>query len=92
MERVIIWALFGVGLSMAPLVIVAALGWEPSTGRSALVALVCNEELLAVALTLGGAAAADVLIRSTGAFRPVKLLVGGLTFLATVACVAFMLS
>ncbi len=75
-------------MSLTPLLIVAVLAWEPSTGRAGLVALLCNEALLAVALTLGGAAAAGLLTRSAGAVRPLKLLIGGLTFLATVACVA----
>ena len=40
--------------------------------------------MLAVALTLGGAAAADVLTKSAGRLRPLKLAVGGLTFVATI--------
>jgi hypothetical protein len=79
-ERVIVWLLFGVGLSLTPLLIVAAMGWSPSNGTQGLLRLLCNEELLAIALTLGGAAAADVLTRSSGRFRLLKLFMGGVTF------------
>lgn len=61
-ERIIIWIIFGFALSMTPLVIVAEMGWVPASGIPGFVRLLCNEEMLAVALTLGGAAAADVLI------------------------------
>jgi hypothetical protein len=87
-ERIIIWIIFGFALSMTPLVIVAEMGWVPASGIPGFMRLLCNEEMLAVALTLGGAAAADVLIRSAGPLRPLKLIVGGITFLATVFSVA----
>jgi hypothetical protein len=87
-ERIIIWIIFGFALSMTPLVIVAGIGWLPASGIPGFMQLLCNEEMLAVALTLGGTAAADVLIRSTGPLRPLKLIVGGVTFLATVFSVA----
>lgn len=87
-ERVIIWLIFGFALSMAPLVIVAFMGWMPMSGASGFVKFICNEDLLAVALTLGGAAAADVLTKSAGALRLLKLLVGGLTSVASVLSVA----
>jgi hypothetical protein len=87
-ERVIIWVLFGVTLSLTPLLIVAAIGWVPATGVNGFATLLCNEEILAVALTLGGAAAADVLTSSDPFLRLVKLSVGGITFLATIACMA----
>jgi hypothetical protein len=78
------WMIFGFVLSMTPLVIVAGMGWMPVSGAPGFIRLLCNEEMLAVALTLGGAAAADVLTKSAGRLRPLKLAVGGLTFVATV--------
>jgi hypothetical protein len=87
-ERVIIWLIFGFALSMAPLMIVAFMGWMPASGVSGFIRFISNEDLLAVALTLGGAAAADVLTKSAGALRLLKLLVGGLTSLASVFSVA----
>jgi hypothetical protein len=84
-ERVIMWMIFGFALSMTPLVIVAGMDWMPVSGVRGFIRLLCNEEMLAVALTLGGAAAADVLTKSTGRLRPLKLAVGGLTFIATVS-------
>ena len=82
-ERVIIWLLFGVALALTPLLIVAVIGWFPATGAKGFVALLCNEDLLAVALNLGGAAAADVLTSREPGLRLAKLVVGGITFLAT---------
>jgi hypothetical protein len=78
------WMIFGVALSLTPLVIVAGMGWMPVSGASGFMRLLCNEEMLAIALTLGGAAAADVLTNSAGRLRPLKLVVGGLTFIATI--------
>ena len=78
------WMIFGFALSLTPLVIVAGMGWMPVSGASGFMRLLCNEEMLAIALTLGGAAAADVLTNSAGRLRPLKLAVGGLTFVATI--------
>lgn len=83
-ERVIMWMIFGFALSLTPLVIVAGMGWMPASGVPGFIQLLCNEEMLAVALTLGGAAAADVLTKSAGRLRRLKLAVGGLTFIATI--------
>lgn len=83
-ERVVVWVLFGVVLSMTPLVVVAAIGWEPQSGLDGFMTLVCNEDLLAVALTLGGAAAADLPTNSQPPWRVVKLGVGGITFLTAI--------
>ena len=81
------WSLFGVLLSLLPLTIVAFLAWDPD-GHTSIWSLLTNEELLAVALTLGGASAADVLANSSGRFRAAKVTAGGLTLLATLCAVA----
>ena len=86
LERLIIWSIFGVTLSLTPLVVVAFMTWDPAGGVLALFRLVLNEELLAIALTLGGAASAGVLIHNQGHLRVLKILAGGLTFLATLDC------
>jgi len=64
--------------------------WDPS-GHTTMLSLLSNEELLAVALTLGGASAADVLANSSGRFQVAKLTAGGLTLLATLGAVALYL-
>ncbi len=84
-ERMIVWLLFGVALALTPLLIVAGIGWFPATGAKGFVALLCNEDLLAVALTLGGASAADVLTSREPGLRLAKLAAGGVTFLASLA-------
>ena len=86
LERLVIWSIFGLILSMTPLAVVVFMTWQPSAGVAGFLRLTCNEDLLAVALTLGGAAAADVLIHSSGRLRVIKIIGGGLTFLATVDC------
>ena len=88
LERLIVWSIFGVGLSLTPLIVVAAMGWLPASGPGTFLRLLCNEDFLAVALTLGGAAAADVLIHSAEPWRRAKIFVGGITFLNTIVCVA----
>jgi hypothetical protein len=85
--RLIMWVIFGFALSLVPLVVVAFLAWEPN-GPKTLLTVLSNEELLAVALTLGGASAADVLSNAAGPFRNVKLIAGGTTLLATILAVA----
>src|SRR5271168_847839 len=87
LARLIMWCLFGVLLSLMPLGIVAFLVRDPS-GHKTIWALLGNEELLAVALTLGGASAADVLANSSGPFQAAKLTAGGLTLIATFCAVA----
>jgi hypothetical protein len=67
-ERLIMWVMFGFGLSLIPLLIAAGLTWEPN-GQRTFLAILSNEELLAVALTLGGAASANVLANASGPFR-----------------------
>ena len=32
LERLIVWSIFGVGLSLTPLIVVAAMGWLPASG------------------------------------------------------------
>src|SRR5436853_4813461 len=85
--RLIMWLIFGCALSLVPLLVVATLSWEPS-GEKTFLRLLSNEELLAVALTLGGASAADALSHASGRFRNFKLIAGGGTLLATICAVA----
>jgi hypothetical protein len=59
LERIIFWVIFGFGLSLTPLIAVAAIGWSSTTGANAFFRLLFQEDPLAVALTLGGASAAS---------------------------------
>jgi hypothetical protein len=86
LARLIIWILFGVILSLAPLLIVAITIWQPNSGSSGLLEAVATEELLAVAFTLSGAAAVDALVNSGR--RAPGLIVGGITLLLTFFTVA----
>jgi hypothetical protein len=86
-ERVVTWVFFGLALSLTPLLIVAALGWTAAGGFGDFLRLLFQEDMLAVALALGGAATANVLA-SGPPLKPLKLACGGLTFLMTVWSVA----
>lgn len=91
--RLIIWT-FGVVLSFFPLALVALSLMDPNIGRGFLQAI-SNEELLAVAFTLGGVAAVDALIIARAAemdpsargprerLRPFRVAVGLTTLLLT---------
>lgn len=59
--RTVVWPISGFALSMTPLIVVAMMGWQPGTGSPGF-----------MAPTLGGAAAADVLIDSGGVFGLAK--------------------
>jgi len=87
LERVVTWVFFGLALSLTPLLIVAALGWTSTGGFGDFLRLLFQEDMLAVALALGGAATANVLA-SGPPLKPLKLACGGLTFLMTVWSVA----
>jgi hypothetical protein len=87
LERIIFWVIFGFGLSLTPLIAVAAIGWSPTSGVTAFLHLLFQEDLLAVALTLGGASAANVLASATGRLRPVKIACGGVTFIMSLLSV-----
>jgi hypothetical protein len=87
LARIITWVFFGLALSLTPLVIVAALGWTVADGFSGFLRVLFQEDMLAVALALGGAAVANVLA-SGPSLKPLKLACGGLTFLMTVWSVA----
>jgi hypothetical protein len=87
LERLITWLFFGLALSLTPLVMVAALGWTPELWFGDFLRLLFQEDMLAVALALGGAATANVLA-SGPPLKPLKLACGGLTFLMTVWAVA----
>ena len=88
LERIITWMFFGLALSLTPLIIVAAIGWLPSSGGGAFLRLLLREDMLAVALTLGGASAANVLASATGRLRPLKLACGGFTFIMAILSIA----
>lgn len=91
--RLIVWT-FGVALSFLPLFFVAATLIAPNTDLSFLQAL-SNEELLAVAFTLGGVAAVDVLITAraeartgtqpdtSGGLQPLRVGIGLITLFLT---------
>jgi hypothetical protein len=70
LERIIVWAFFGVALAMTPLFIVAAIGWPPATGTRVFLRLLFQEDMLAVALTLGGASAVNVLASAADSSGP----------------------
>lgn len=78
--RGIVWVFGTLLLAMVPLAIVALIKWRPENGT--FLEAMTNEELLAVAFTLGGGAAIDVLVKSAGAARSAKVLAGcsGLVF------------
>jgi hypothetical protein len=88
--RVIMWVFLGLVLSLVPLVIVAFMTFQP--GHNSLLTILSNEELLAVAFTLSGAAAADVLVNvssAAGGFAKfAKGCVGCATFVLTVLTAA----
>lgn len=88
LERVIVWVFFGLALSLTPLVIVAAIGWPPAAGARAFLRLLFQEDMLAVAFTLGGASAANVLASSSERVRALKLACGGYTFIMSVLSAA----
>jgi hypothetical protein len=74
--RAIVWIFGAFILTLIPLGIVAMIEWKPETGSAGLLRILSNEELLAVAFTLGGAAAIDVLVNSAGFGRSFKILAG----------------
>jgi hypothetical protein len=83
-RRLIGWVVLGLLLSLMPLGITALMEYEP--GRTSLLDLVSNEELLTVAFTLSGAAAVDTLVSTE---RNVwKFLLGVVTMLMTLVTIS----
>ena len=64
------------------------MSWPPTTGLDGLLDAISNEELLAVAFTLGGVAAVDVLVKAATSHREFKVAAGCLTLLLTLIGVA----
>jgi len=84
--RVINWLIFGAGLSLLPLVTVAFINWDPSANT--FFKTLTNEELLAVAFALSGAAGVDALT-SSGPLVRTQRAIGGITLLIAFALAAF---
>jgi hypothetical protein len=91
--RAVVWVFGAFILSLIPLGIVAIIAWKPETGGSGYLSVLSNEELLAVAFTLGGAAAIDVLVNSSGSVRLFKIIAGcsamTLTIIVVIAYIIF---
>jgi hypothetical protein len=57
--RVVLWVICGLILALVPLGVVALMDWDPN--KETFLHVFTNEELLAVAFTLGGASGVDAL-------------------------------
>lgn len=91
--RAIVWIFGAFILTLIPLGVVAVVAWKPETGGTGYLNVLSNEELLAVAFTLGGAAAIDVLVNSAGSVRLSKIIAGcsamTLTIIVVIAYILF---
>ena len=80
----ILWVIFGLLLSLVPLVFVAAM--ELGESDTGLLKHLTNEELLAVAFALGGASGVDALM-ANGPSKSLQAAVGGLTVFSALVTV-----
>ena len=83
-RRLIGWVVLGLLLSLMPLGITGLMEYQP--GGTSLLEILSNEELLTVAFTLSGAAAADTLVNTERNIW--KFLLGVVTMLMTLITMA----